>query len=128
MPDYVATRIAESLNDAGKPVRGSRILGVGVAFKPGVDDLRGSPAVEVLERLIAKGADVDYHDPYVPTVSIGGRSLRSVSPDAAGGYDLVTILTAHPQVDVHALVHASRLVFDARGATVGIAAPHVVRL
>ena len=81
MPDYIATRVAEMLNAAGKAVNGSRLLGVGVAFKAGVDDLRGSPAVEVLERLDAKGADVRFHDPYVETVTIGGRELRSVPAD-----------------------------------------------
>jgi UDP-N-acetyl-D-glucosamine dehydrogenase len=130
MPDYVCTRIAEALNDIGKPVRGSTVLGVGVAFKAGVDDLRESPAVEVLEGLAAKGATIAYHDPFVPTTSIGGRDLESVSLDhqTVGAADVVVILTAHPQVDVHALVQRARLVFDARGATVGIDAPHVVRL
>ncbi|MGZ4131982.1 MAG: nucleotide sugar dehydrogenase, partial [Actinomycetota bacterium] len=130
MPDYVCTRIAEALNDAGKPVRGSTVLGVGVAFKAGVDDLRESPAVQVLEALAAKGASIAYHDPFVGTTTIGGADLASVPLDAAalGAYDLVVILTAHPQVDVHALVQHARLVFDARGATVGIDAPHVVRL
>ncbi|MGE5225983.1 MAG: nucleotide sugar dehydrogenase [Planctomycetaceae bacterium] len=130
MPDYVCTRIAEALNDAGKPVRGSTVLGVGVAFKAGVDDLRESPAVEVLEGLAAKGAEVVYHDPFVATTSIGGVDLASVplDPETVGAADVVVILTAHPQVDVQALVQHARLVFDARGATVGIDAPHVVRL
>jgi nucleotide sugar dehydrogenase len=130
MPDYIATRVAEMLNAAGKAVNGSRLLGVGVAFKAGVDDLRGSPAIEVLERLDAKGADVRFHDPYVETVTIGGRELRSVPADPAtlAETDAVIVLTAHPQIDVHAIVAAAPLVFDARGATVGIDEPHVERL
>jgi nucleotide sugar dehydrogenase len=130
MPDYIATRVAEMLNAAGKAVNGSRLLGVGVAFKAGVDDLRGSPAVEVLERLDAKGADVRFHDPYVETVMIGGRELRSVPADRAtlAATDAVIVLTAHPQIDVRAIVAAAPLVFDARGATVGIDEPHVERL
>jgi UDP-N-acetyl-D-glucosamine dehydrogenase len=130
MPDYIATRVAEMLNAAGKAVNGSRVLGVGVAFKAGVDDLRGSPAVEVLERLDAKGADVRFHDPFVETVTIGGRELRSVpvDPGTLGETDAVIVLTAHPQIDVHAIVAAAPLVFDARGATVGIDEPHVERL
>jgi nucleotide sugar dehydrogenase len=130
MPDYIATRVAEMLNAAGKAVNGSRLLGVGVAFKAGVDDLRGSPAVEVLERLDAKGADVRFHDPYVETVTIGGRELRSVpaDPGTLADTDAVIVLTAHPQIDVHAIVAAAPLVFDARGATVGIDEPHVERL
>jgi len=130
MPDYVATRVAELLNDRGKAVNGSRVLGVGVAFKAGVDDLRGSPAIEVLERLAAKGADVRFHDPFVDSITIGGRELRSVpaDPETLADTDAVLVLTAHPQIDVHAIVAAAPLVFDARGATVGIDEPHVERL
>jgi nucleotide sugar dehydrogenase len=130
MPDYVATRVAEMLNDRGKAVNGSRVLGVGVAFKAGVDDLRGSPAIDVLERLAAKGADVRFHDPFVETITIGGRELRSVpaDPETLADTDVVLVLTAHPQIDVHAIVAASPLVFDARGATVGIDESHVERL
>jgi nucleotide sugar dehydrogenase len=130
MPDYIATRVAEMLNAAGKAVNGSRLLGVGVAFKAGVDDLRGSPAIEVLERLDAKGADVRFHDPYVETVTIGGRELRSVpaDPGTFADTDAVIVLTAHPEIDVHAIVAGAPLVFDARGATVGIDEPHVERL
>ena len=130
MPDYIATRVAEMLNAAGKAVNGSLVLGVGVAFKAGVDDLRGSPAVEVLERLDAKGADVRFHDPFVETVTIGGRELRSVpvDPGTLAETDAVIVLTAHPQIDVHAIVAGAPLVFDARGATVGIDEPHVERL
>jgi UDP-N-acetyl-D-glucosamine dehydrogenase len=130
MPDYVATRVAEMLNHAGKAVNGSRVLGIGVAFKAGVDDLRGSPAVEVLERLAAKGADVRFHDPYVEAITVGGRELRSVAadPETLGDTDAVVVLTAHPQIDVRAIVAASPLVFDARGATVGIDEPNIERL
>jgi UDP-N-acetyl-D-glucosamine dehydrogenase len=130
MPDYVAARVADMLNHAGKAVNGSRVLGVGVAFKAGVDDLRGSPALEVLERLAAKGADVRFHDPFVEAVIVGGHELRSVpaDPSSLADTDAVVILTAHPQIDVHAIVAAAPLVFDARGATVGIDEPHVERL
>jgi UDP-N-acetyl-D-glucosamine dehydrogenase len=130
MPDYVATRVAEALNRVGKPVNGSSVLGVGVAFKPGVDDLRGSPAVAVLERLAARGADVSYHDPFVGELDIAGDRLASVAldPVTVGAADAVVILTAHPDIDVAAVVQASALVFDARGVTVGIDEPHVERL
>jgi nucleotide sugar dehydrogenase len=130
MPDYVVTRLAEALNDTGKPIRGSRILAVGVAFKPGVDDLRGSPALMVLERLAAKGAAVSYHDPYVPETEIGGDVHRSVelSSEVLADADAVVVLTPHPGIDVQAIVNVAPLVFDARGATHGIDAPNVVRL
>jgi nucleotide sugar dehydrogenase len=130
MPDYVVSRVADALNDAGKAIRGSKVLAIGVAFKPGVDDLRESPAIEVVERLEAKGAEVSYHDDFVPSLVLGDRELTSQPLDVGtvGGFDVVVILTPHPGLDVQALVGAARLVFDARGATVGIDAPHVVRL
>ena len=130
MPDYVVARIAEALNDAGRPIRGSRILGVGVAFKPGVDDLRASPAVQVLDRLARKGAEVSYHDTFVARCDVGGREQDSLPLDVATveAQDLVVILTPHPGLDVPALVNAATMVFDARGVTRGIDAPNVVRL
>jgi UDP-N-acetyl-D-glucosamine dehydrogenase len=130
MPDYVVKRIAEALNDAGKPIKGSRVLGVGVAFKAAVDDLRGSPSLAVLDRLARQGAKVSYHDPYVPEVEIAGATAASVplDPEVVEAQDIVLILTAHPTVDHHALVNRARLVFDARGVTSGLDAPNVVRL
>ncbi len=73
MPDYVVTRVADALNDAGLAIRGSKVLAVGVAFKPGVDDLRESPALEVVERLQDKGAEVAFHDALIPAVRLGER-------------------------------------------------------
>ncbi len=130
MPDYVVARVGEALNDAGKPIKGSRILGVGVAFKPGVDDLRESPSLGVLDRLAVKGAQVTYHDPFVPACVVGGVPQTSVplDPGTVGTQDLVVILTPHPGLDVPALVNDAAMVFDTRGVTRGIDAPHVVRL
>jgi nucleotide sugar dehydrogenase len=130
MPDYVVSRVADALNDAGRSIRGSKVLAIGVAFKPGVDDLRESPSIEVVQRLVDKGADVAFHDTFVPTVRMGDLDLASVDLDeeTVGSFDVVVILTPHPGLDVQALVSSARLVFDARGATVGIDAPHVVRL
>jgi UDP-N-acetyl-D-glucosamine dehydrogenase len=130
MPDYVVARVGEALNDAGKPIKGSRILGVGVAFKSGVDDLRESPSLGVLDRLAAKGAQVSYHDPFVPDCRVGGVSQTSspLDPETVGAQDLVVILTPHPGLDVPALVNDAAMVFDTRGITRGIDAPHVVRL
>jgi UDP-N-acetyl-D-glucosamine dehydrogenase len=73
---------------------------------------------------------VAFHDPYVEAVTIGGVPLASVAPEPAtvGGFDAVVLLTVHPEIDVHAIVRAATLVFDARGATVGIDEPHVDRL
>ena len=130
MPDYVVSRVAEALNDAGKPIKGSTVLGVGVAFKPGIDDLRSSPSLMVLERLARRGAGVGYHDTFVPRCEIDGteRDSLPLDPDVVGGHDIVVLLTPHADVDVHALVNTAAMVFDARGVTVGIDAPNVVRL
>jgi UDP-N-acetyl-D-glucosamine dehydrogenase len=130
MPAYVVERIGDALNEAGKSLRGSRILGVGIAYKPGVDDLRESPALEVLERLAAKGADVTYHDPFVPHLDLGGRTLESeaLTEDLLWEQDCTVILTAHPGFDVQMLVRSAPLVFDTRGVTTRLNAKNVVRL
>ena len=117
MPDYVVARVSEVLNDAGKPINGSNILGIGVAFKPGVDDLRGSPALAVLDRLARKGARVSYHDGFIGSVTIGEDTLSStdLTDEAVSTQDCVVILTPHPGIDFHRIVRIARLVFDARG-------------
>ena len=106
------------------------MLGVGVAFKPGVDDLRESPSLMVLDRLARRGAQVAYHDTFVPRCEIGGEQRSSVPLDAGtiGNQDIVVLLTPHADLDVHALVNTAAMVFDTRGITVGIDAHHVVRL
>jgi nucleotide sugar dehydrogenase len=130
MPDYVVSRVAEALNDAGKPIKGSRVLGVGVTFKPGIDDLRESPSLMVLDRLARRGADVRYHDSFVPECEIDGERRPSLPLDRAtvAEHDIVVLLTPHPGVDVHRLVRSAAMVFDTRGVTVGIDAHNVVRL
>ncbi|MEA2557294.1 MAG: UDP-N-acetyl-D-glucosamine dehydrogenase [Actinomycetota bacterium] len=130
MPDYVVRRVGEALNDHGKPIKGSKVLGIGVAFKPGVDDLRASPSLTVLERLAEKGANVSYHDSFVPRVKIGADERRSVDldPETVAAQDVVVILTPHPDLDIQALVNRAALVFDSRGVTSGLDAPNVIRL
>ena len=130
MPQYVVDRIGEALNDLGKAVRGSRILAVGAAYKPGVDDLRESPAVAVMQGLTRRGAVVSFHDPFVERLSFDGRHLVSqpLSEEVLAAQDCVVLLTVHPGTDVRAIVRPSRLVFDTRGSTLGIDAPNIIRL
>ena len=130
MPAYVVDRIGDALNDADRPVRGSRVLAIGVTYKPGVDDQRGSPSLMVMERLAAKGALVAYHDPFVPNLQLAGMDLESqeLTEEVLSAQDCVTILTAHPTVDYASVIATASLVFDARGATMGMDAPNVVRL
>jgi len=128
MPGFVAQRVAQTLNELGKPVRGSRILGIGVTYKPDVNDVRESP-VAVLERLAASGAHVTYHDPFVPSLDLGGRTARSrpLTEKVLGGQDCVALLTAHSSIDFADVVRRTALVFDARGVTRG-SRRNVVRL
>jgi len=130
MPAYVATRIGEALNAVGKPVKGSRVMVLGVTYKPGVNDVRESPAAVVLERLSRAGADCSFHDPFVSQLRLGDGELRSqpLSPELLETLDCVVILTAHPAVDYEAVVASAPLVFDARGATRGIDSPNIVLL
>jgi UDP-N-acetyl-D-glucosamine dehydrogenase len=130
MPDYVVRRVAAALNDAGKPVKGSRILGIGVAFKAGVEDMRESPSLGVLDRLAKLGAIVSYHDPFVPEVVIGDGPIRSAPLEEATlvEQDCVIVLTAHDTIDFPAVIRVAPLVFDTRGITSGADAPNVVRL
>jgi UDP-N-acetyl-D-glucosamine dehydrogenase len=130
MPAYVAQRIAEALNEHGKAVKGAKILGIGVAYKPDVNDQRESPALAVLNRLARSGAQVAYHDPHVPEVTIGGEILESVElrPEVLAAHDCVAILTAHSDVDYELLISHAPLVFDTRGIIGGRRASTVERL
>jgi UDP-N-acetyl-D-glucosamine dehydrogenase len=131
MPAYVASRIGEALNDAGKPIRGSRIMAIGLAYKANVNDVRESPAVAVMEQLARSGARCSYHDPFVPAIRLFGEELRSEPLDGARlrDQDCVAILTAHANLDYGLVVKAAPLVFDARGITRLLpASSNVVRL
>jgi len=130
MPAYVASRIGEALNDVAKPIRGSRVLALGLSYKPGVNDVRESPALMVMERLARMGADCSYHDSFVPEVSLMGRELRSLplDRDTLSRQDCVAILTAHENVDYRLVVECAPLVFDARGVTRRFNASSITRL
>jgi UDP-N-acetyl-D-glucosamine dehydrogenase len=112
-PRRVAERAIEILGNAGRPVVGARVLLVGIAYKPGVADIRESPALTILGSLVQRGAWVDYIDPLVPEISLhDGRTLRSVSEKHAKEYDLVVLHTLHPALD-HAWVDDCADVLDA---------------
>jgi UDP-N-acetyl-D-glucosamine dehydrogenase len=116
MPYHCVAKVERVLNDAAKAVRGSRIAVFGVSYKPGVGDVRESPALKIVSLLAALGADIVYHDPHVPSLPDGG--LRSVGFDEAlDGADLALIVTAHPTVDHAAVVERAPLVVDLRGVT-----------
>jgi UDP-N-acetyl-D-glucosamine dehydrogenase len=130
MPRFVARRAMELLNEAGKPLRGSRVLVLGVTYKRDIADVRESPALEILELLAAGGAEVSYCDPFVPRLALAARSLAAVpfGPEALAAADLTVIVTDHGAFDYAAVVEHARLVFDTRNATAGHPADHVRRL
>jgi UDP-N-acetyl-D-glucosamine dehydrogenase len=116
MPYHCVAKVERALNDGGRAVRGSRIAIFGVSYKPGVADVRESPALKILALLGALGAELRYHDPFVPSIPDFG--LESVSIDEAlDGADLALIVTAHPEVDHQALVGRVPTLVDLRGVT-----------
>ena len=124
MPYFCLEKIVRALNDAGKPVRGSRVLLLGVSYKAGVGDLRESPALKIVELLRARGADVRYHDPHVPDIAEHG--LRSLPlDDALEAIDLAVIVTAHPTVDHGGVVERAPQVLDLRGTTRHLGVPQL---
>jgi UDP-N-acetyl-D-glucosamine dehydrogenase len=130
MPAYVTNRVSQALNSRGKALRGSRLMAVGVTYKADVNDCRESPSLLVMQRLSDAGAIVSSHDPFIPEVEIGRRTVRSrpLTSDELKRHDCVILLTVHAQIDVEHVVRHAQLVFDTRGVTRGFNAPNVVRL
>jgi UDP-N-acetyl-D-glucosamine dehydrogenase len=118
MPGWVAARIGEALNDQAKPLRGARVLVLGVAYKPDVGDVRESPSLRVMSTLERRGVDLAFHDPFVDAVTVGGRRLQrtELTDQAVAGADLVALLTPHSQYDLDWLARTAAVVFDARNA------------
>src|SRR5207253_2487418 len=124
MPNYVLELTADALNDHAKPLRGSRVLVLGVTYKRDVEDVRESPAIDIINLLRQEGASVDYHDPYVPRLQTeeGHEPLESIelSEQALKGYDAVVIVTDHSNYDWPWIAGHSALVVDTRNATKAI--------
>jgi UDP-N-acetyl-D-glucosamine dehydrogenase len=121
MPDYVVSRIANALNDRGKAVRGAKVLVLGLAYKPDVDDVRESPSLELIEKLEHLGADVDYNDPHVPaTHKMRNYDLQMSSVPltkaSLAAYDCVVIATNHAAYDWQMIADAAPLIVDTRNA------------
>lgn len=127
MPAHVVRRCAEALNDQKKSVNGSRILLIGLAYKPNVDDDRESPSYELMDRLTAQGAEVSYHDPYVPVIRPSrehshwaGTPSAQWNQETIAGFDLVLISTWHDCLDIHELADWSTYIVDTRNATAAL--------
>ena len=134
MPGYVVRTAETALEAKGVPLKDARILVLGLAYKRDVDDLRESPSLVILEKLLKAGAHVEYNDPFFPTVGHGRKyslNMTSVALDAGmtqlGGYDCVMIATDHSAYDYEKVVESAHLVIDTRNATRGIVSDKIVR-
>ncbi|MEV6109988.1 nucleotide sugar dehydrogenase [Streptomyces sp. NPDC051940] len=128
MPAHVVSRAADLLNEHGKPVRGSRILVLGVTYKPDISDQRESPALDVAELLLARGAELSYFDPRVEDWTVAGGAVPRVHDylAAAADADLTVLLQPHRELDLERLADSARLLFDTRGKSADH--PQVVKL
>jgi UDP-N-acetyl-D-glucosamine dehydrogenase len=117
MPEFVVVKVADALNERARAVRGAKILICGLTYKRDIDDVRESPALDIIELLHRRGAEVAYADRHVPSLRHGDLQVPSVSVERAGDFDCVVIATDHSDVDYRALVQRSRLVIDTRNAT-----------
>ncbi len=128
MPYHCAAKVQRALNDAGLPVKGARVAVLGVSYKPGVGDVRESPALKIISLLQKAGAEVRYHDPHVPVLSEFGLENTPLE-EVLGDADVALIVTAHPGLDYEMVARRARLVVDLRGVTRGVGeASNVVRL
>jgi UDP-N-acetyl-D-glucosamine dehydrogenase len=130
MPEHVVNLVAEGLNRRGKPVRGSRVLVLGVAYKANIDDTRESPSLDIMETLRERGARLEYSDPFVPKLEFAGKRLSSVSLTTANlrRFDCVIIATAHRNIPFAGVLRHSKLVIDTRNALQGRKSSKIIRL
>ena len=130
MPEYIVGRISRILNRRKKPLNGSKVLILGVAYKPDIDDLRESPVLKLIANLEKEGAEILCNDPFIPHFRINGKEYDSIelSQRVLHGADITVIATNHSCYDVGDIVANSAAVFDTRNATKGIDAPNVERL
>ncbi|HUK19685.1 MAG TPA: nucleotide sugar dehydrogenase [Bryobacteraceae bacterium] len=128
MPHFVVDKVQNALNDAGKPLLKSRIHVMGVAYKRDIDDLRESPALDILLLLKRRGALVSYTDPYVPKLAVDGLDLEALPEAAAADADCVVVVTDHSTFDYQALVGRAPLIVDTRNALRAFHSEKIVRL
>jgi UDP-N-acetyl-D-glucosamine dehydrogenase len=121
MPQYVVQKVSDALNEAGLPIKGSRLLLLGMAYKPDVHDTRESPSLEVMRQLLVRGGDVRYCDPWVHELELDGVRHASVdwTRDEVSAADCVVVLTAHRRFLEHPLWEHARLIVDTRNVAPG---------
>jgi nucleotide sugar dehydrogenase len=130
MPGWVAARIGEALNEHAKPLKGAKVLVLGVSYKPDVGDVRESPSLRVMSALARRGVKLAFHDPFVDAVTLDGKRLArtELTARAVAGADLVALLVPHSSYDLEWLAGTAGLLFDARNAYGPGNPPNLVRL
>ena len=128
MPRFVTDKVQAALNEHGKPVKGSRVHLIGVAYKRDVSDIRESPALDIIALLEKRGAVITYTDPYVPRLPTESGEMESQPLEAAASADCVVIVADHSAIDYDLLLGLSRLIVDTRNRFPGIESPKIVRL
>ncbi len=120
MPAYVVTKLMDALNERGIPLKGAKVMVIGIAYKPNVDDMRESPAVELMEILSSKGAEIAYSDPHVPSFPAMRKhhfklSSLAIDEDTVAAFDAVILATDHDALDYELIAKSARLIIDTRG-------------
>jgi UDP-N-acetyl-D-glucosamine dehydrogenase len=128
MPHFVVDKVQNALNDAAKPVKGSHIHVMGVAYKRDIDDMRESPALDVMMLLMKRGARLTYSDPHVPHLRLEGGDLSALPEDTAAAADCTVIITDHSRFDYRGLLERAPLIVDTRNALKGYSSAKIVRL
>jgi UDP-N-acetyl-D-glucosamine dehydrogenase len=129
MPEHVCDLVADALNELKKSVNGSRVMVLGVAYKRDIEDVRESPALDILRVLASRGASVSYNDPFVPSLDLNDTRLESVGLDeGVAEADVVVIVTDHSSYDYRSIVDRARVVVDTRNATRGIVSAKILKL
>ena len=131
MPSYVVKKIGISLNTVKKSINGSKILILGVAYKPDVNDARESPALDIIKQLVNFGAEITYNDDYIPDIVIDKKTQFSSTPFdelTISDFDCISILTNHAYYQIDTIVHQAKLVVDTRNASKGINDPKIFKI
>jgi UDP-N-acetyl-D-glucosamine dehydrogenase len=128
MPHFVVDKVRDALNNVSKPVKGSKIHIMGVAYKRDIDDMRESPALDVMLLLERRGAKVSYSDPHVPALRLDGLNLEASPETAAADADCVVVITDHSAFDYKGLVERASLIVDSRNALRGVTSSKIARL
>jgi UDP-N-acetyl-D-glucosamine dehydrogenase len=131
MPHYVVERVVELVNKRRIPITGAKILVLGVAYKPDIEDDRESPALPIIEKFIKRGGEVTYNDPFIPRLEYNGVKLESaeLTPEMLQQQDIVVVVTNHSSYDWGLIVSNAKLIFDTRNGLAGFAnLPQVYKL